>query len=221
MYVDATDLISSNQGSKDNKQSDMLIQLNKPAINLEVDFKPKKYLIVCSHERSGTHFLMNSISLNSDYTVDSHLTFDHPALGDIVNFYFPENISLFFDYLDKTTLENKRAYLSSIIKSHHSHHFFRKQFPDERFIFIYIYRNPMDTLLSFWKFILRWEWDEGTKAGNPYEFVKSAPEGYLMRYQHKTVENYFTRWAEHQLGWFEAADNYNNILLQIITLFFN
>lgn len=190
----------------------MLIQLNKPAVRLGVDFNPKKYLLVCSHERSGTHFLMNSISLNSDYTTKPYLTFDQHTLGDIVNFYFPGGISRFFDNLDKTTLENRRAYLASIIKSHHSHRFFRQQFPDKRFKFIYIYRNPVDTLLSFWRFILRWDWDEGTKTENPFEFVKSAPEGYLMRHQHRTMENYFVRWAYHQLGWFEAAEHYDNIM---------
>ena len=62
----------------------MKVNLNKKdSVEIEVDKHLKYILIVCSHERSGTHFLMNSISENSPYSVKPWLNFDLSPLGDI------------------------------------------------------------------------------------------------------------------------------------------
>ena len=43
----------------------MLVDLEKKKIQFLSDANISKAVVVCSHERSGTHFLMNSIALNS------------------------------------------------------------------------------------------------------------------------------------------------------------
>ena len=79
----------------------------------------KKVLCVCSHERSGTHFLMNSISINSNYSVNPFLNFDLIPFGDMVNFYSPKEVEDFINEISSMTHSNQKYKLSSIIKSHH------------------------------------------------------------------------------------------------------
>ena len=54
----------------------MLVNIEKKQCQIRVNENIDKSIVVCSHERSGTHFLMNSISLNSEYSVDPYLNFD-------------------------------------------------------------------------------------------------------------------------------------------------
>ena len=75
----------------------MLLNIKKEDLNICLEENVSKLLIVCSHERSGTHFLMNSISNNSNYTVKPFLNFDTMPLGDIVNFYKKKKCSTIFN----------------------------------------------------------------------------------------------------------------------------
>ena len=77
-----------------------------------------KQLIVSSHERSGTHYLMNSIDFSFDhYSSKNFINLDYSPLGSIVNFHSPVSLSKFFDnlYLNKNL---------SIIKNHFHANFF-------------------------------------------------------------------------------------------------
>ena len=62
-------------------------KINGPSVNLSYSKKVKFPLIVCSHERSGTHFMMNSISECTEYTSNPFLNFDYMPLGSFVNFF--------------------------------------------------------------------------------------------------------------------------------------
>lgn len=73
----------------------MLIDLNKTPVKLSVSEGIKKILCICSHERSGTHFLMNSISINSHYSANPYLNFDLSPLGDMINFYDSKSVENF------------------------------------------------------------------------------------------------------------------------------
>ncbi len=45
----------------------MLVVLEKKKLQFSPNANIKKVIVVCSHERSGTHFLMNSIAYNTHH----------------------------------------------------------------------------------------------------------------------------------------------------------
>ena len=97
-------------------------------------------VLVVSHERSGTHFLMNSIARGYGYTSTPWVDMD----GDS-----------FFDGI-----------LNRVLK---------------RYVVFYIHRDPVEVMLSFWRFMHRWHWHEGPKRPHPLAFASAEPEGQLMR----------------------------------------
>ncbi len=60
-------------------------------------------------------------------------------------------------------------------------------------------------MLSFWRFMHRWQWHEGPKRPDPIAFALAEPEGHLMRYQTYQHRNMLDRWARHAEGWHKAA----------------
>ena len=52
-------------------------------------------MFVCSHERSGTHFLMNSIADNSNYDADIYLDFDRLVRLNIFNAFDSKQLNGF------------------------------------------------------------------------------------------------------------------------------
>ena len=64
------------------------MKLNLAAqIDIAVSADVDRPLMVCSHERSGTHFLMNSIANITKYTQEPFLNYDLRPLGANVNFF--------------------------------------------------------------------------------------------------------------------------------------
>ena len=178
-------------------------------VNQEVRYP----LVVCSHERSGTHFLMNSIAANTSYVAKPWLNFDLYPLGSFINFYSQGGVSKFLHDIGSIKSGDGMNTLASIIKSHHESDFFTQSFANRNLRFIYIYRNPADTLISLWRFMHRWNWHEGMVAETPLEFASCAPEGQMMRYQYGSYASYFDRWASHVSGWKRACEENDNIML--------
>ena len=191
----------------------MLVDLEKKKIQFLSDANINKVIVVCSHERSGTHFLMNSIALNSHYSVEPFVDFDYMNLGDVINFHKSDHVSNFIKKIAFIKKKDTRYGLSSLIKSHHPAYIFKNLFNSDDVIFYYIYRNPIDTLISYWKFINHWDWHEGPKETNLIKFVKSPPEGQMQRYQKKSYHNIFARWANHVSEWVECSSKFKNIYL--------
>ena len=190
----------------------MLFDINKRSIKLSASENIKKVLCVCSHERSGTHFLMNSISINSNYSVNPFLNFDLIPLGDMVNFYDPIGVKDFINQISSMTHSNQKYKLSSIIKSHHPASTFKNLFNNSNIVFLYIYRKPIDVFVSFKNFIDHWNWNEGPKTNTLYDFITSFPEGQMQRYQEKSYNNLFSRWAWHVSKWLDICSTTNNVL---------
>ena len=189
----------------------MLVDIEKKKLQIFFDDHVKKLIFVCSHERSGTHFLMNSIAYNSNYTVKPFLDFDYYQLGSIINFHKADHVSNFIKKISSIEKNNIKYRLSSLIKSHHPAYIFQNLFNDDDIIFYYIYRHPTETLLSYWKFINHWDWHEGPKKKDPTSFAKSAPEGQMQRYQQKSYDSIFSRWANHVSEWLECSNKFKNI----------
>ena len=73
--------------------------------NIEIKFRipylqsksESDQLIVSSHERSGTHFLMNSIDFAfNHYSSKKSINFDYQKLGSFINFHSPSVLENFF-----------------------------------------------------------------------------------------------------------------------------
>ena len=91
-------------------------KINGPSFALSSSEKVKIPLMVCSHERSGTHFMMNSISECTEYTVNPFLNFDYMPLGSFVNFFSKESMNKFlFSLQDISKNEYSHHCVNSII----------------------------------------------------------------------------------------------------------
>ena len=132
----------------------MLVNINRKPYQIAVDDVDAPVVVVVSHERSGTHFLMNSIAMNSRYTVDPFLNFDHQTLAHEVN--FPRRVGDFFDGLG----QNPVAASFCKASSSPSHPCVFQAILGRENVRV-LYRHPVDTLVSLWRFLHRWEWNEG------------------------------------------------------------
>jgi hypothetical protein len=160
--------------------------------------KRRPAVMVASHERSGTHFLMNTLAACYGYTSRPWIDLDHPPLA--INFYSPVSVR---EHL-MTLAAGPRAQL---VKSHHQAGFFDGELSvlAEHYVVFYIYRNPVDVLLSYWRYMHQWSSFEGPKAADPLAFARAEPCGGMMRYQLRQHANLMQRWAAHVEGWLEAA----------------
>jgi hypothetical protein len=168
------------------------LQFNK-TINLLLGDIPGKKGMVVSHERSGTHFLMNALAMNFGYVAKPWINLDQ-ALG--LNFHAPWELGAFFAQTEGKPVLN-------LVKSHHQFDFFRKFIGDltNEFHVFYIYRDPRDVMVSFWRLVRSFKWDEGPHEDSASAFMRAAPRGNLLRYQKDQVPTMLHRWAAHVEGW--------------------
>lgn len=161
--------------------------------------------MVVSHERSGTHFLINALTRAYNYP-ERFLNFDQGSLN--INYFAPQAIATTVDELAK-----RRS--SALIKSHHAVDFFDGILDEvlKKTIVLYIHRDPVDVMISFWRFINHWGWREGPKRSSVREFAASQPEGQMLRYQMLQQRSMLHRWAHHVDGWTAAAQGRERILV--------
>ncbi len=156
--------------------------------------QPRPKVLVVSHERSGTHFLMNSIAKCFGYVSSPWVNFDTLTLA--TNFHSSEAIAEFFSQFQGMKLAN-------IVKSHHPFLFFEKVFEEiaREFHVFYIYRDPRDVMVSYWRYLNQLSWHEGPCTDSPKEFIRSTPEGNLLRYQRRQESSMVHRWRTHVESW--------------------
>lgn len=159
---------------------------------------PRPPVMVVSHERSGTHFLMNTLESCFGYRAMPWINFDRDSVP--VNFHSPRSIQRFFEGLAEAPPAN-------VIKSHHCAAFFEGSLDMilERVRILYIHRHPLTTLRSWWKLIERASWREGPEGLECEAFLRAAPMGYCMRYQMVQEPTMLHRWTHHVEGWMELA----------------
>ena len=156
----------------------------------------KKRPVIFSHERSGTHFLMNTLALNFNCIAKPWIDFDW-----VVNPFAPENIREGF----KTLLTDKAL---NIVKSHHEAGFFADiiDFIVKNYHVFYIYRDHDSVMQSFCRHLNEIEWDAGPKCEDANQLAWAEPSGALMRYQKKQYPNMRVRHTMHVQGW-RSFDN--------------
>jgi hypothetical protein len=163
-------------------------------------------IMVVSHERSGTHFMMNTLAACFDYVSKPWIDLDRHQFN--INYF---NYRTFGNVVQKLAALNA----ANTIKSHHQFDFFEEIIAPlgEVITYVYIHRDPADVMASFWRFLHSWAWVEGPKVETPLALAQAAPMGSLMRYQFRQYETMLDRWAAHVAGWAEAADRHPNIHL--------
>ncbi len=159
--------------------------------------QPKKCCVI-SHERSGTHFLMNTLALNFGYVVKPWWNLDYET-G--LNFHAPAALKRYLGQADGRVVRN-------ILKSHHHVEFFRPilGYLTDQFHVFYVYRDPRAVMCSFWRMIKGLQWDEGPVTASAGEFMRAAPRGALLRYQKHQAPTMLARWADHVSGWLDVAE---------------
>ena len=187
----------------------MLKELNLHLkLKIETNIKSSDLIIVNSHERSGTHFLMNSIEHCFEfYKAKPFLDLGLIRLCSLVNFYDGKSLSKFFNKL----IDEKN---SSIIKSHFNADFFYNLEKEtlNKIKFLFIYREPISVLKSFWIFIHNCNWYEGPKINDFNKFCFSEPSGKILGYQYRQYENFIIRYLSMINGWLKFKKINKNVL---------
>lgn len=164
-------------------------------------------LMVVSHERSGTHFLINSLARAFGYlSSDQRADFDQGQVH--INYCSRRDLSFFFSQLTGNHVAN-------VLKSHHEAAFLAPVIDDvlRGVRLLYIYRHPRDVMHSFWRLLKNIEWREGPSCDTPADLMRAQPEGQLMRYQMQQRESMLHRWMAHVSGWIDLAEGHDGIHL--------
>lgn len=185
------------------------LDLNK-RIQIATSTELESQLMVCSHERSGTHFLMNTIGHATDYSAKPWLNYDLIPLGADINFHSEISVKNFITNLANLDINGQKSCNASILKSHFPLRMLGKYSDTLPLKIIYIYRDPAEVFISFWKFLHQWEWDEGPKARTPSELLNLPPSGQSQRYQLTNHKDYFERWSQHTLDGINYCENNPN-----------
>lgn len=160
-----------------------------------------KKAIVLSHERSGTHFLINSIAANFGYR-EQQLDIDNfpGTKRPVVNWEDPKALHGFLEqYHDKP--------IANVFKCHHSFEFLQPEMDYllDQFHVFYIYRDGRDVLTSLWNYLHRLKWFEGPLTETVGELMRTHPAGRMCRYQYAMRPTLLNRWV-HQVGdWITQA----------------
>lgn len=179
---------------------------------IKVNLGPKDIskVIVISHERSGTHFLMNTLAENFGYISDPWIDLD---FNMPVNFWAADNIMNILNTMKGQPVLNT-------IKSHHQVEFFFSILPDilDEFLVFYIYRSARAVMESFCKHLNAYYWNAGPKVGTGRLLADFQPSGALLRYQTRQFPTMLDRWKGHVRGWLTLPER---IKEQIIYVRFN
>tara|TARA_Y100001968_G_C19436338_1_gene759905 strand:+ start:2277 stop:3080 length:804 start_codon:yes stop_codon:yes gene_type:complete len=169
-------------------------------------------LMICSHERSGTHYLMNSIANGSDYVTDPFLNFDYHHIGAAINFFSADHVSYFFRKASAIKHQGKIHCMNSLVKSHFDPRLLEKALIDGLKV-AYIFREPSKVFLSYWRLINNCKWFEAPLTKSPLELAKHIPAGRSQKYQFQNYSSYFERWAMHVSSALKINSNFTNFQL--------
>lgn len=174
-----------------------------------------KPIIVITHERSGTHLLINCINYNAN--------------GNFLTIGYTDNKEDFnlksYKYIAYKDVMSNAYIPNSVNKSHHQVEFMEEylDFLFNKYKVVYVKRDIKDVLTSYYKFIPK---PDETSFPSFEEWIFSKPDDigrkFLQPYSpdpHIIVEpeNYIHRWLLHTSGWLKHKDkmlvvNYEDIL---------
>jgi hypothetical protein len=160
---------------------------------------------VVSHERSGTHFLINTLLKNAVLRPEYHDT------GEWVGPYASGQNGQ-FAHIDalRANWESLPARVS-IIKTHSDRELFDFRYPKAKVV--YVLRDPRDTLVSFYHYLKdppnkNFRWNAEHRYASLSEFLR-RPLSSFLRWsysRHGKSDTVAERWANHVKGWLGAGD---------------
>lgn len=177
-----------------------------------VVLSPKVVFYVVSHERSGTHFVINTILKN---------TYIKEGWHNIGEWFGPyDEPGRRFEHIDAFNAswgDAKRR--RSIIKSHCDRDLFEARYREAKVV--YVLRDPRDTLTSWFHYLNRGEYYQNNPQVGDHrcesftEFVRRPVSPFLMYCYSLSggFGNVVERWASHVRGWLGAADCGRDILV--------
>jgi len=166
-------------------------------LELHLSSEPRPKVLVASHERSGTHFLMNTLERCFGYLADPWVDLDF-GLG--LDFHDPAALDrLFAAVAGKPVRE--------LFKSHHAFGFLAPVlgvWRDELRV-LYVYRHPRAVMQSLHRFQRGLARDEGPRAASAGELMRAEPRGAMLRYQKEQAPSVLHRWRRHVEEWLEGG----------------
>ena len=173
----------------------------KLTLELKLELGPPEMpkVFVVSHERSGTHFLMNTLELNFGYVADPWVNLD-TELG--INFFSPVAFRSFVTMFEGRSIRN-------LFKSHHEFGFYKElvEYMVTQYRILYIYREIDELMASMQRYLERLPWHEGPKMDCFEDFSRTQPFGAMQRYQYAPATSMMHRWENHVDGWLNAIDH--------------
>lgn len=170
-----------------------------------------KNILVVGHERSGHHFLMNTIMLNWN-RYDSENWHDFPIRHNTI-----------FEFIKNVPLNRDKIY-----KTHHQWYNFQDCFDEllEKFHVFYVIRDGRDVMVSaYYHFKFQNMFYEiGKKTFS--EFIRLDPKDMKIRlYSMIEPENMVLRWVEHVNSWIDKGievikfedmkNNWNDVVVKV------
>lgn len=164
-----------------------------PTVEPTLGPRGAKKILVASHERSGTHFLMNTIADNFGYVSEPWADIDDDR---VVNPYAWENIRAYLEQFAGRPILN-------LFKTHYPIEFFEGllDWLLAEFNVVYIHRNVDDCLRSLQRHVNDLPWKAGPKTNDYLHFKWSPPSGALLRYQLRQYDRMVDRHQAHVAGY--------------------
>lgn len=177
-------------------------------MNLNLNTKNNDLLFyIISHERSGTHFMINTILKNTDIRQGWH---------NIGEWYGPYNDHTDrFEHIDTFNRTWEQACKqAAIIKSHCDRDLFNERYKKARVI--YLFRDPRDTLVSWFNYMnLAASYCNNNSKVSDHscrsccKFLRRQISPFL-KYSYSLYGNFSNaaeRWVSHVRGWFMTDDS--------------
>lgn len=169
-----------------------------------MDAAPRLPVMVASHQRSGTHFLMNALAAEFGFVAQPFHSVDANQLK--INFFHPQHLASFF-------VRNADRNVATLRKTHYQFAFFEQEI--DRILrhvdIFYVYRDPRDVLHSYRHFLNHLPWFAGPKIEEPGDFIRAMPAGAMLRHQYHQLPNMLKRWQVHVEGWLAGAETHRGI----------
>jgi hypothetical protein len=160
---------------------------------------------VVGHERSGTHFLINTLSRNAVLRPGDH------SAGEWTGPYI-SGLPGEFAHIEALRADWRAITAQvSIIKTHSDRERFESGYPKAKVV--YVLRDPRDTLVSFYYYFIQQadkivRSSDGRESATLSEFLRRplTPNLRWANSRHDAGRNVAERWANHVRGWLGAGD---------------
>jgi len=157
----------------------------------------RKKILVISHERSGTHFLINTIAQCFDY-LPQQIDLDNSQDIDWSNPAMASNWMRQF----------RGRFVANIFKSHHARPILAPLLPEltDEYKIFYIQRDGRDVMTSFWIYLNRLAPGWGPRTRTVGEFMRATAAGGITQYQPARQDlTMLQRWSAHVEGWKQSG----------------